>query len=57
MVRKPVARKLEAGTTWINQHGSLDPRIPFGGIKESGQGLEFGAEGLKQMALPKVISG
>lgn len=52
-----VARKLEAGTTWINQHGSLDPRIPFGGIKESGQGLEFGAEGLKQMALPKVISG
>ena len=52
-----VAHRLEAGTTWINQHGTLDPRVPFGGIKESGEGLEFGVEGLKQMALPKVISG
>jgi len=52
-----VAHRLQAGTTWINQHGTIDPRVPFGGIKESGKGLEFGVEGLKHMALPKVISG
>ena len=28
---KKVASRLEAGTTWINKHGAVDPRIPFGG--------------------------
>ncbi|WP_431860107.1 aldehyde dehydrogenase family protein [Micrococcus terreus] len=51
-----VAARLQAGTTWINKHGAIDPRVPFGGVKQSGFGLEFGVEGLKQMALPKVIS-
>ena len=37
-----VAARLEAGTTWINGHGGVDPRIPFGGAKQSGYGLEFG---------------
>src|SRR2546425_125305 len=32
-----IAERLEAGTVWVNQHGALpDPRIPFGGAKESG---------------------
>ncbi|WHS28888.1 aldehyde dehydrogenase family protein [Auritidibacter ignavus] len=49
-----VADRLQAGTTWINQHGAIDPRVPFGGIKKSGFGLEFGVEGLKHVAVPKV---
>lgn len=53
---KNVAGQLEAGTTWINKHGAVDPRVPFGGVKRSGFGLEFGVEGLKQVALPHVIS-
>ncbi len=53
---KEVAMRLEAGTTWINKHGAIDPRVPFGGVKQSGFGLEFGVEGLKHMALPKVVS-
>lgn len=53
---KQVAARLEAGTTWINKHGAIDPRVPFGGIKRSGFGLEFGLEGLKQVAVPHVIS-
>ncbi|WP_394216377.1 aldehyde dehydrogenase family protein [Brachybacterium vulturis] len=53
---REVASRIEAGTTWINKHGAVDPRMPFGGIKESGQGLEFGVEGLKSVALPKVTS-
>lgn len=54
---REVALRIEAGTVWINKHGAIDPRVPFGGVKSSGFGLEFGVEGLKQMALPKVISG
>ena len=52
-----VASRLEAGTTWINGHGGVDPRIPFGGAKQSGYGLEFGVAGLKQLGQPHVISG
>jgi acyl-CoA reductase-like NAD-dependent aldehyde dehydrogenase len=52
-----VAARLEAGTVWINQHGGLHPMVPFGGVKSSGYGLEFGVEGLKSVAVPQVISG
>ncbi|MEV4901141.1 aldehyde dehydrogenase family protein [Citricoccus sp. NPDC055426] len=53
---RAVAARLAAGTTWINKHGAVDPRVPFGGVKNSGYGLEFGVEGLKSVALPKVTS-
>jgi acyl-CoA reductase-like NAD-dependent aldehyde dehydrogenase len=52
-----VAARLEAGTVWINRHGAVDPRIPFGGAKQSGYGLEFGVEGLKALGIPQVING
>jgi len=51
-----VARRIEAGTVWINQHGTLNPAVPFGGIKGSGYGMEFGREGLKAVSAPKVIT-
>lgn len=54
---KKVAARLEAGSVWINSHGTVHPMAPFGGVKASGYGLEFGAEGLKAMALPQVIHG
>jgi acyl-CoA reductase-like NAD-dependent aldehyde dehydrogenase len=38
-----VARKIKAGTVWINTFGEIDPTMPFGGYKESGVGREFGA--------------
>lgn len=53
----PIAARLQAGTVWINMHGGLHPQIPFGGVKASGYGLEFGREGLKSVAVPQVISG
>lgn len=52
---REVAAQMQAGTVWINKHGAIDPRIPFGGIKQSGYGLEFGVEGLKHMGVPHVI--
>jgi acyl-CoA reductase-like NAD-dependent aldehyde dehydrogenase len=54
---RKVAARLEAGTVWINKHGAVDPRIPFGGAKQSGYGLEFGLEGLKALGVPQVING
>ena len=43
-----LARRIEAGSTWINSHHlfSVDPRSPFGGWKQSGTGREMGLEGL-----------
>ena len=52
-----VAARIQAGTAWINKHGAVDPRVPFGGAKQSGYGLEFGVEGLKAVAVPQVING
>jgi acyl-CoA reductase-like NAD-dependent aldehyde dehydrogenase len=54
---RKVAARLEAGTVWINKHGAVDPRVPFGGAKQSGYGLEFGVEGLKALGVPQVING
>ena len=46
---------IQAGTVWINKHGAVDPRIPFGGAKQSGYGLEFGARP-QALGRPQVIS-
>lgn len=54
---REVAGRLEAGTVWINSHGGVHPMAPFGGVKSSGYGLEFGVEGLKSVAVPQVIQG
>ena len=54
---REVAARIHAGTVWINKHGAVDPRVPFGGAKQSGYGLEFGVEGLKALGLPQVING
>lgn len=51
-----VALQMQAGTVWINQHGAIHPMVPFGGIKGSGYGVEFGIEGLKSVTVPQVIS-
>ncbi|MEL7534601.1 MAG: aldehyde dehydrogenase family protein, partial [Bacteroidota bacterium] len=51
-----VAAQIQTGTVWINQHGAIHPMVPFGGVKESGYGVEFGVEGLKSVSVPQIIS-
>jgi len=41
-----VAKRLEAGTVWINTYHPLDAASPFGGYKQSGYGRELGAYAL-----------
>jgi acyl-CoA reductase-like NAD-dependent aldehyde dehydrogenase len=54
---RDAATRMESGTVWINSHGGLHPMVPFGGVKSSGYGLEFGVEGLKSVAVTQVVSG
>lgn len=42
-----VARRLRAGTVWINEYHLVSEKAPFGGYKQSGLGRELGIEGLK----------
>jgi acyl-CoA reductase-like NAD-dependent aldehyde dehydrogenase len=42
-----VADQLQAGSVWINHHMGSDARIPFGGVKQSGLGRQYGIEGLR----------
>lgn len=51
-----VAERLEAGTVWVNQHGMVHPLVPFGGLKGSGIGVEFGLEGLKALTRTHILS-
>lgn len=43
-----VALRLECGSAWVNEHGAIQPDAPFGGIKQSGFGVEFGRYGLEE---------
>ncbi|MBS1905523.1 MAG: aldehyde dehydrogenase family protein [Actinobacteria bacterium] len=54
---REAATRMQSGTVWINSHGGLHPMVPFGGVKSSGYGLEFGVAGLKSVAVPQVVSG
>jgi acyl-CoA reductase-like NAD-dependent aldehyde dehydrogenase len=51
-----IAARIQAGTVWINQHGMVHPMVPFGGVKGSGWGFEFGLDGLKAVTRGQVIS-
>lgn len=53
-----VARRLEAGTTYLNAHGpsSQDARAPFGGWKMSGFGVVHGFEGVRSFQRHHTIT-
>ncbi|SET98945.1 Acyl-CoA reductase [Salinibacillus kushneri] len=53
-----VAGQIEAGTTMINTAAvqGLDVKFPFGGVKQSGIGREYGAEGLEAYTSTHVIN-
>jgi betaine-aldehyde dehydrogenase len=50
-----VARRLEAGTVWINTYKQLSVSTPFGGFKDSGIGREKGVTGMRLYQQTKSV--
>jgi aldehyde dehydrogenase (NAD+) len=51
-----LAKKLKAGTVWVNCYDVFDAAAPFGGFKMSGQGRELGEEGLRAYTETKTVT-
>ncbi|MFJ8106125.1 aldehyde dehydrogenase family protein [Streptomyces sp. NPDC096132] len=50
-----VADRLQAGIVWVNDWAMLDPAVPFGGVKDSGFGREYGPEALASYTKVKSV--
>ena len=50
-----LAKRIKAGTVWVNTHNIVDPNLPFGGMKQSGIGRENGAAALDLYPETKTV--
>ncbi len=47
--------RLQAGTVWVNSHTLIDANLPFGGMKQSGTGRDFGPDWLDDWCETKSV--
>ncbi|KLO63720.1 succinate-semialdehyde dehydrogenase [Dermacoccus sp. PE3] len=50
-----IARRLEVGMTYVNEHGTTKAGLPFGGVRRSGYGRELGRWGFGEFANTKLV--
>ncbi len=50
-----MARRLQAGTVWINTYRNVSYMAPFGGVKQSGHGKDNGLEAIDEFLVTKVV--
>jgi len=51
-----VAKQIDTGTVWVNQHLAIDANIPFRGAKQSGIGGELGEAGLNEYTQAHIVN-
>jgi len=54
-IAREIANRMECGSVWINRHGAIQPNAPFGGVKSSGIGCNFGTDGLKEFTTIQTV--